>query len=115
MNTDVICINNTFSSDVLYYYSKYGIKIPEKDKIYSIRTKQKHINGDWGVTLNEINNPKVPGDNILTANSMVDVTFNLKRFTDLLGNPLLAEKDEMFEPELEEVKLNNFYELNRKK
>jgi hypothetical protein len=115
MNIDIICINNTFNLDVLSAYAKYGVKIPEKDKIYSIRTKQKHINGDWGITLNEINNPKVPGDNILTANSMVDVTFNLKRFVDLLGNPLLEEKDEILEPELQEAKLNEFYELNRKK
>jgi hypothetical protein len=109
MNIDIICINNIFNPDVLSVYAKYGVKIPEKDKMYSIATKQRHINGEWGITLNEINNPKVPGDNILTSNSMVDVTFNLKRFTDLSGNPLLAEKDEILEPELEEVKINKFY------
>lgn len=91
---EVICINNTFNQECLTLYSKYGVKIPEKDKIYSIRTKQKHSNSEWGIRLNEIINPKIPVESSLLPDAWVENTWNLKRFTDLLGNPLLEENTE---------------------
>jgi len=110
MKQDVICINNTFSSDVLAIYAQYGVKIPEKDTVYTIRTKQVHSNGQCGITLNELNNPKVPGDNLLTSSFMVDVTFHVRRFTDLLGNPLKVKEEEIELVKQQEVKINTFYE-----
>ena len=108
--TEIICINNNFSSDVLAVYAKYGVKIPEKDKIYTIRTKQIHSNGLCGIRLNELNNPKIPIESSLLPDSFLEPSFNINRFTDLLGNPLKIKENEIeLEETLTEVKENNFY------
>jgi len=115
MNQEVICINNSFSSDVLSVYTKYGVKIPEKDKVYSIRTKQIHSNGLCGIRLNELNIPKIPIESSLLPDAYLEPSFNLNRFTDLLGNPLKIKETEIeLEEEVLEVKQNKFYNNEKK-
>ena len=112
--TEIICINNNFSSDVLAVYSKYGVKIPEKDKIYTIRTKQIHSNGLCGIRLNELNNPKIPIESSLLPDAFLEPSFNVNRFTDLLGNPLKIKENEIeLEETLIEVKENKFYKNDK--
>jgi hypothetical protein len=109
---DIICINNKFAPDVLQFYSKYGVKIPEQDKIYTLRDKRFHSNGKFGILLEEIINPKVPIESSLIPNGSIEPTFHAKRFTDLLGNPL-TKHDENFDTNFETilVKENEFYKV----
>jgi alpha-tubulin suppressor-like RCC1 family protein len=107
MNTEILCINSNYSKEHLEFFNKHNVVFPQEGKIYNLRYKKQHSHGEWGLTVMEIVNPKVP---IGFYNDLSqEQTFNLKRFTDLSGNPLLAEKDEILEPELEEVKINKFY------
>lgn len=108
---EIICINNKFTQDVLEFYAKYGVRIPEENKIYSLRSKQRHSNGLIGVTLEEIINPKVPIESSLLPDAKIEPTFNSKRFTDLFGNPI-EKVETTFEDKFEtmfEPKINEFY------
>ena len=116
-NTEVICINNSFSSDVLSVYAKYGVKIPEKDKVYSIRTKQIHSNGLCGIRLNELNNNKIPLslESSLLSDLSVEPSWKISRFTDLLGNPLKIKETEIeLEEEVKKNKTDKEYLLKEK-
>jgi hypothetical protein len=113
---DIICVNSHFTEDVLQFYAKFGVKIPEQDKIYTLRDKRFHSNGKFGVLLEEIVNPKVPIESSLLPDASIEPTFDAKRFTDLLGNDL-TKHIEYFETSLETnlVKENDFYKnLNKK-
>ena len=112
MSIEIICINNTFTPDVLQFYSKFGVKIPEQDKIYTLRDKRFHTNGKFGVLLEEIINPKVPIESSLLPDAQIEPTFDVKRFTDLLGNPL-TKYDENFDTNIGTnlVKENEFYKV----
>lgn len=107
---DIICINNKFTQDVLQFYAKFGVKIPEQDKIYTLRSKHRHSNGKIGITLEEIVNPKVPIESSLLPDAKIEPTFDSKRFTDLLGNPIekVEENFELSETKFE-TKENEFY------
>ena len=85
--TEVLCINGTFAADVLEFYAVHGVQIPEKDKIYTVRNVIRHTNFKTGFLLNEIQNPEVP---IGTAFGLIsrEPTFDIKRFTTLLGDQL---------------------------
>jgi hypothetical protein len=87
---EIICIDDKFPSDALEFYRKFGVEIPKKSSIYTIRDKITHITGDVGLLLNEIVNPLVP---INTSFGVMnrEVTWNIKRFTTLLGLELTKE------------------------
>lgn len=108
---DIICINNKFTQDVLQFYAKYGVQIPEQDKIYTLRSKHRHSNGGIGVTLEEIVNPFVPIESSLLPDAKIEPTFNANRFSDLLGNPLdkVEESYDEYVITKAETKINEFY------
>ena len=87
---EIICINDNFPSDFLEFYRKFGVEIPKKGSIYTIRDKITHITGDVGLLLNEIINPLVP---INTSFGVMnrEVTWNINRFTTLMGLELTKE------------------------
>jgi len=98
-NTEILCINSKYSKEHLEFFNKYNVVFPVEGKIYNLRYKKQHSNGDWGLTVQEIINPNVPigyYDNVL-----IEQTFHIKRFSDLLGNPLL-EKVEIEEIEFQQ-------------
>lgn len=110
--TEIICINAKFSNDVLQFYAEYGVKIPQEDKIYTIREKKLHSNGKFGVLLEEIVNPFVPIASSLLPDGKIEPTFDAKRFTDLLGNDLVKHDEQTQDFEinnLDVVKENDFY------
>lgn len=106
--TEVLCINGTFAADVLEFYAVHGVQIPEKDKIYTVRNVIRHTNFKTGFLLNEIQNPEVP---IGTAFGLIsrEPTFDIKRFTTLLGDQL--EEKELIK-EFAEVTLPEQNPLN---
>lgn len=87
---EIICINDNFPNDYLEFYKKFGVEIPKKNNIYTIRDKITHITGDIGLLLNEIINPLVP---INTSFGVMnrEVTWNINRFTTLMGLELTKE------------------------
>jgi hypothetical protein len=90
---NVICINDNFSNDVLAIWLKYNIKHPVENKIYTIREIIKHSSYEnrnmIGVRLVEINNSTVP----TVLGLEIEPTFSTTRFTTLLGEPLIIEKE----------------------
>ncbi len=106
--TEVLCINGTFAADVLEFYAVHRVQIPEKDKIYTVRNVIRHTNFKTGFLLNEIQNPEVP---IGTAFGLIsrEPTFDIKRFTTLLGDQL--EEKELIK-EFAEVTLPEQNPLN---
>ena len=111
---EIICINSKFSNDVLQFYAEHGVKIPQENKIYTLREKKMHSNGKFGVLLEEIVNPLVPIASALLPDGKIEPTFDAKRFTDLLGNDLVKHDEQTQDFEMNninDVKQNNFYRL----
>lgn len=106
---EIICINNKFAQDVLQFYAKYGVQIPEEGKLYTLRSKHRHSNGGIGVTLEEIVNPFVPIESSLLPDAKIEPTFNITRFTDLLGVPLTEVNFDEYAMSQSETKPNEFY------
>jgi hypothetical protein len=84
---DVICINGHFSYEVLVFYKQYGVQVPIQDKIYYIRGVE-HVRGKVGIFLEEIKNPDVPIQSVLSGIIYKEPSFNSSRFTTLLGGPI---------------------------
>lgn len=99
----VLCIDDNFPPEyIAEFVVAQGVQIPVKGKIYSVRAIKRHFDGNLGVYLDEIRNPQCE----IRMNGItlyVEPGFALRRFTDLLGNPLKEEIQEE-----EEVK-QNFY------
>lgn len=81
---DIICINDKFTPEQIADIPNR----PVRDKIYTIRDVIKSANG-IGLLLNEIHNPQ----NGWTVRDGMKFTFepnfNINRFTDLNGSPLM--------------------------
>jgi|GEM_PF-889797 len=88
---DLLCINDKFPNDVLAFYKQNGVSTPIEDSMYTLREVFKSSTGEIGLLLNEIRNPKIPVKHPILGIIKQEVSWNPKRFTDLLGNPLLAE------------------------
>ena len=86
---DLVCINDKFPSHTLEFYKQYGVSIPRNGKIYQIRGIE-HVRGKVGVFLREIQNPEVPIQS-MTKVIYKEPSFNISRFTTLLGNPVEFE------------------------
>lgn len=84
----VICINDQFSPDWLSWALENNIKHPIEGKVYTIRAIKKHSNGKKGVLLDEIHNPEVDQ---MGGFFKLEPTFDLSRFTTLLGEPIKEE------------------------
>ena len=86
---DVICINEDYSIEWIHYFSKHGIKIPRKGKIYTIRKIIHNTVGEKGLWLNEIINKPTPRISPSTGISgMAEQNFAISRFTDINGKSL---------------------------
>lgn len=99
---EVLCIDDVFTPDTLEFYQKFGVVIPVKGTIYSIRDVINHITGETGILLFEIMNPEVP------INSSIGViyrepTWHIRRFRTLMGLELKKE-DIKIEKYIEEIK-----------
>lgn len=88
---EVICINDIFSSEVLTYFNQFGVKLPVQDKIYNIDEYIAHTTGKIGVRLAEIENPLIPTYHPILGTIHMEPTFDINRFTNLLGGTILEE------------------------
>ena len=113
--TEIICINSKYSQDYLEFYSKWNVKVPVEDKIYTLRDKVLHTTGEWGLRVVEIVNPKFPVESSLLPDAWVEPTFNINRFADLLGNPLEKVKESITDDNLQEHTLKETYNESRGK
>ncbi len=89
---DVICTNDKFPAPVLAFYAEFGITIPKKDQLYTIRQVKRHTTGETGVLLNEIQNPDVPVKHPVMGEVWFEPTFNINRFATLMGQPVREEE-----------------------
>ncbi len=96
---DCICINAKFPADILAFYAEHGVTIPKENAVYKIRGVE-HVRGKVGIFLEEIQNPDVPIQSVLSGIIYKEPSFNSSRFTTLLGAPIKTE-------ELETILENN--------
>ncbi len=89
---EVICINDQFPAAALAVYAEFGVRIPKRDQLYTIRLVKKHTNGQTGVLLNEIVNPDLPVKHPVLGEVWFEPTFNINRFATLLGQPVREEE-----------------------
>ena len=90
--SDIICTNDTFTADQMMFFIEKGVKTPEKDKMYTVRDIIKASgNSSTGILLNEIHNPLVPVKHPILGQAMLEVNWNISRFSNLQGEVLTKE------------------------
>lgn len=88
INKEVICIQDSYPVDP--EVAKLFPNWIKKDSIYTVRKIQQNFNGDWGVLLEGVKNPKFK---VNLQGNMIGVAepgFNLNRFRYLDGTELKA-------------------------
>ena len=85
---EIICVNASFGSDALEVYKKYGVITPEQDKLYTIRDVIRNSNGETGLLLEELVNPKIPDVHSVGMIKSMEPNFHHKRFVALDGTEL---------------------------
>ena len=89
---EIICINNKFPKETLEIYKEFNVKIPELNKIYSIR-KIRNERGTIGFLLNELINPDVPIISPINGKvSWIEPSWKHSRFTTLTGQKIEIEE-----------------------
>lgn len=94
---EVVCVNSNFPPEWLEIYKKNGVRIPILNTIYTLRELITHTTGEKGVLLNEIINPPIEINHPILGKTFREVTWNVKRFTTLLGEPISLEEFEIIE------------------
>lgn len=85
---EIICINALFSSDTLEFFEKHGVITPELDSFYSVRDIIINSNGQTGILLNEIINPKISVEHPLLGIALMETNWNLRRFKNIDGTEI---------------------------
>lgn len=80
---DVICINDTFSIELLDDWEKLGVVWPKKDKFYTIRELVINNDGRLGFLLNEIINPPILINCRFLGSITVEPNWDINRFRNL--------------------------------
>lgn len=88
---EVICISDVFPQDQLEHYRKHGVVVPTEGKIYTIREVILNTIGGKGVRLEEILNPDIPLMHPILGMINVEPNWAIRRFTNLLGEPLTED------------------------
>lgn len=89
---EVMCTNSVFPLEYIDFYKKNNIKTPKLKKIYTIREIITHTTGKKGILLNEIVNPLVTINHPILGNVNVEVTWDIRRFSTLLGDRVEIEE-----------------------
>ena len=113
MSQEILCINDKYSQGHLEFFNKHGVVYPKEGKIYNLRYKIQHSHGEWGLTVKEIVNPKVPIG--FYSDLLIEQTFQISRFADLLGNPLEKVRESITDDNLQEHTLKETYNESRGK
>lgn len=94
---EVVCVNSNFPPEWLKIYNENGVRIPVLNNIYNIRDIITHTTGEKGILLKEIINPPIEINHPILGKIFREVTWNIKRFTTLLGEPISLEEFEIIE------------------
>ena len=89
---EIICVNASFSEGNLDFFEKFGVKIPEKNKMYNIREVIKLVNGKTGILLEELVNPEVPIKHPILGFALKEPNWDLLRFRKLSGDTISKEE-----------------------
>lgn len=95
---DIICINDTFSTEARKLYEKYGVVTPYMDCRYSVREVVITRRGT-GLLLNELINPSIEigeGENGFKT----EVNWAVSRFRNLDGTEINQEQLRQLKEEL---------------
>lgn len=82
---DLLCINDLFSIDTLEFYEKHGVFTPVRDITYTLRDVIINSNGQTGVLLEELVNPKVPFHHPMGFIASAEPNWHISRFSHLNG------------------------------
>lgn len=93
---EVLCINDSYSQDILNFWSEHGVSYPKKDGYYTVRESITHTNGKTGYRLNEILNPEIPIKHPILGVIMFEPTFNKDRFRIAEDNLESVNIEELF-------------------
>lgn len=88
---EAICINGSFPTDYLQFYSQFNVKTPNKDSIYNFRSVSKNSQGKYEVLLEEIINPEVPIKHPILGVSKKEPAWDINRFRTLSGDNITEE------------------------
>lgn len=91
LTMDVICIDGKFSEDAKKFFVKYGVVWPEQEKMYTIRDVIKNTQGETGLLLEELVNPKVPIIHPILGRVMYEPNWHIRRFATLQGDSISKE------------------------
>lgn len=83
--SEIICVNDLFTTDTLEIYEKYGISTPVLDSMYNVRDVIINSNGMTGFLLEEIINPHIPITHPLIGKMTMEPNFHVDRFRYLNG------------------------------
>lgn len=90
---EVIFINDKFSPTWETYFSRYNIKKPILNSLYTIRQIVNHTKGEKGLLLNELWNNETPKISPLSGEKgFGEQDWAVSRFSDLRGFPLNEEE-----------------------
>jgi len=109
MDEQIICVDAKFTADQLAFWVHWGVTHPLQDVLYTVREIiAKNSEGNSGILLNEINNPKVPIAHPILGTTMIEPYWNVTRFATLGGTPLTMEMVKEWEREYQLTKNLNF-------
>ena len=93
---EVLCINDKYPNDTLFFWKIHGVSHPLDEKMYNIRDAVRHFDGSMGFRFEEIENPTVPIKHPILGQIDYEPTFDTKRFVKLNGEPLSKEEVEEY-------------------
>ena len=100
---DIICVDGQFPQDQLDFYSKYGVVVPEQEKLYTVRDVIINSSGENGFLLEEIVNPSIPIKHPVLGIAEMEPNWKINRFRTLSGDILNAME---ISRTLKEIKCN---------
>lgn len=91
-SSDIICTNSVFKPEILAFYQQHGVKTPIENKVYRVRSvRHNSVDGKTGLLLEELVNPHVPFSHPVLGIQSTEPSWDSKRFSTLLGQPLKKE------------------------
>lgn len=90
---ELICINDTYSSEVLNYFKKYNIKYPKKDEMVEfLRLVKSSVNNKVGIVVKPYENQMVKIMHPFGVEGLIEQSFDINRFAKLNGD-LMSEEE----------------------
>lgn len=82
---DIFCKDGKFTKSQLGFYEQYGVVVPQEGMIYTVRDVIINSNGENGLLLEELINPKVPIKHPIMGVAHLEPNWRVSRFSSLSG------------------------------